>query len=99
MISQWEMNVSHCLSLRVPGHNSSLGERMYLTVCLLRGPGHDSSVGEWMYLTVCPLQCLGRDSSVGEWMYLTVFPYVSRVMIAQWENEGISLSVLSMAKI
>ena len=32
-------------------------------------------------------------------MYLTVCPLRGRVMIAQWENECISLSVLSMARV
>jgi len=36
----------------------------------------------------------GHDSSGGEWMYLTVCPPQARVMIAQWENECISLAVL-----
>jgi len=30
-------------------------------------------------------------------MYLTVCPLYGRIMIAQWESECISLSVLSMA--
>jgi len=30
-------------------------------------------------------------------MYLTVYPLHARVMIAQWENECISMSILSMA--
>jgi len=32
-------------------------------------------------------------------MYLTVRPPVARVMIAQWENECVSLSVLSVARV
>ena len=59
--------------------------------------GHGSSAVEWMYLTVCPLCDSGHDSSAVEWMYLTVCPLLARAMIAQWENECISLSVFSMA--
>jgi len=29
-----------------PGHDSSVGEGMYLATCPLRGPGHNSSAGE-----------------------------------------------------
>jgi len=41
MIAQWE---NECISLSAcplsgPGHDSSVGERMYLTVCPLRGSG------------------------------------------------------------
>ena len=50
-----------------------------------------------MYPTVCPLHGPSHDITVGDWMYLTV-PSVARVTIAQWENECISLSVLSMAR-
>jgi len=56
------------------GHDSTVGEWMYLTVCSLHVPGHDSSVGEWMNLTVCPPCGLGHGSSVGERMYLTACP-------------------------
>jgi len=53
-----------------------------------------------MYLTVCPLYGPDHDSSVGEWMYLTVCPlYMAWIMIAQWENGCISVSVLSMARV
>jgi len=54
---------------------------MYLTGCPLRGLGHNSSVGERMYHTVC---------------MSSLWP---RVMIAQWENECISLSVLPVARV
>jgi len=56
MIAQWE---NKCISLSyplcVPGYDSSVGERMHLTVCALCVSGHDSSVGERMHLTICPL--------------------------------------------
>ena len=39
----------------------------------------------------------GHDSSVGEWINLTDCPLQAQVMIAQWENECISLSVLPVA--
>ena len=51
-----------------------------------------------MYLTVCPPCGPGHDSSVGELcISLSVLP-VARVMIAQWENECISLSVLFVVR-
>ena len=81
------------------GHDSSVGKWMNLTVCPPRGPGHDSSVGKWMNLTVCPPCGPGHDSSVWGWMYLTVCLSVSRVMIAQWENDCISLSVFPVARV
>ena len=64
ILKPWKENSSLC----GPGHDSSVGERMYLTVYPLHGSGHDSSVGEWMYLTVCFLHGLGHDSSVGKCM-------------------------------
>jgi len=88
------MHLTVC-PLHGPGHDSSVRELMYLTVCPLHGPGHGSSVGEWMYLLVCPPCAPGHDSSVGELMHLTVLS-MARVMIAQWENDITSLSVLSM---
>ena len=52
-----------------------------------------------MYLTVCPPCGPGHDSSVGELcISLSVLP-VARVMIAQWENECISLSVLYVPQV
>jgi len=66
------MNVSHYLSSPWPGHDSSVGEWMYLTICPLYDLGHDSSVGEWKWLAVCSLYDLGHDSSVGEWKWLAV---------------------------
>ena len=74
MITHERMNVSNCLYSPWPGHDNSVREWMYLTVCTLCGPGHDSSVGRWMYLTVCPLRGPGHDSLVGRWMYLNVCP-------------------------
>jgi len=50
-----------------------------------------------MYPTVCPPRGPGHNSSLGELIYLTVCPPGARVMIAQWENECNSLSVLPMA--
>ena len=80
------------------GHDRSVWEWMYLTICPPRGPGHDSSVGEWMNLTVCPPCGPGHDSSVGEWMYLTVYPpcgpgHDSSV------REWMYLTVLPMARV
>ena len=46
------------------GHDSSVGEWLYLTVCPHHGPGHDSSVGEWLYLTVCPIHGPGPGRSI-----------------------------------
>jgi len=71
--------------LRGPGHDSPVGEWMYLTVlsmtrvmiahCPLSVPNHGSSVVKWMYFTVCPLSGQGHDSSVEKWINLTVcFP-------------------------
>jgi len=50
-------------------------------------------------LCALSLHLVSHDSSVREWMYLTVCPLHARVMIAQWENECISLSVLSVARV
>jgi len=68
------MNVSHCLSSRWPGHDSSVRGWMYLPASPPCGPGHDSSVGEWIYLAVSPLHGPGDDSPVEEWMHLTACP-------------------------
>ena len=58
---------------------------------------HDSSAGERVYLTVCPLCGLDHDSSVGERVYLTVCHHHGLSHDAQWVNECISLSILSVA--
>jgi len=47
-----------------------------------------------MYLTVCRLHGPGYGSSVGECISLSVLS-MGQVMIAQWENECISLSAFS----
>jgi len=75
MIAQWE---NECITLSplpmAPGHDSSVEERLYLTVCPPCGLGHDNSVGESMYRTVSPPYGPGHDSSVEERLYLTVCP-------------------------
>jgi len=50
-------------SLHDHGHDSPVGEWMYLTVCPLRVQGHDSSLGEGMHLTVWHL--CGPGSTLG----------------------------------
>jgi len=93
------IDVIHFLASWLVINDSSVGEWMYHTVCPPCGSAHDSSVGEWMYHTVCPPCGSGHDNSVGEWMYLTVCPLLGPVMKAQWENEWVSLSVLSVARV
>jgi len=59
-------------STRGPGHDSSVGEWMYLTICSPHGPCHDSSVGEWMYLAV------GFNSQPIPWLFTLCQPALSQ---------------------
>ena len=88
---QSQARVILCPLTSQPGSHPGL---LRLQICVSLISRHDSAAGERMYRTACPLHGPGHDSLVGERMYLTVYPPCDPVMIAQWENEYISLSVL-----
>jgi len=93
------MNVSHCQSSPWPGHDSSVGEWMYLTVSPLYGR---VMIAQWknecISLSVLPVARVMIAQWENECISLSVLS-MARVLIAQWENECISLSVLPEARI
>ena len=95
------MNVSNCLCpLRGPGHDTSVGEWIYLTVCVLSVAR--VMIPQWenecISLSVLSMNRVMIAQWENECISLSVLS-VNRVMIAQWENECISLSVLFMARV